>query len=298
MIAPLIKDKKSDPAVLTLDDNGQWVIPLLSGHVGRANELATDLAKKIGARAIVTTASDVRNTLTVDILGRELGWCLDDDDHNITKGCAAVVNDEPVAFIQETGEPEFWPLSRTLPQNIRYFINIEDADPQAYGMHLIVSDWDVKTLYPGHYEKGLVYRPKSLVLGLGCDRGTPFETLKEGLTSLFRQFNLSVKSIKSVTTVRQKLDEQGLGELCQHFRWPLRGYEPEELDVVEGIQNPSAVVKKYVGTRSVAEAACLLGAGASFLTKAKHKFRDRVSGHSMTIAVARIPFSKRDEAYD
>src|SRR5262249_55831467 len=120
MIAPLLADKKIDPAVVCVDDDARFAICTLSGHVGRGNDFTARVAAALGAQPVITTASDVRGTLTVDILGRELGWTLDDPDRNVTRGCAAVVNAAPVAFVQETGEPSFWPLDRALPPGVRY----------------------------------------------------------------------------------------------------------------------------------------------------------------------------------
>jgi len=113
MIAPLLKDKKTDPAVVCVDDDARYAICVLSGHVGRGNAYTDRIAALLEAQAVITTASDVRGTLTVDILGRELGWTLDDPDRNVTRGSAAVVNAQPVAFVQEAGEPGF--CRRTSP---------------------------------------------------------------------------------------------------------------------------------------------------------------------------------------
>jgi len=109
MIAPLLRDKKTDPAVVCVDDDARWSICVLSGHVGRGNAFADRVASALGAQPVITTASDVRGTLTVDILGREKGWTLDDPDRNVTRGCAAVVNAAPVLFVQETGDADWWP---------------------------------------------------------------------------------------------------------------------------------------------------------------------------------------------
>ena len=109
MIAPLLRNKKVDPAVVCVDDAARFTICVLSGHVGRGNGFTDRVAGILGDQSVVTTASDVLGTLTVDILGRELGWTLDDPDRNVTRGCAAVVNAAPVLFVQETGEPNFWP---------------------------------------------------------------------------------------------------------------------------------------------------------------------------------------------
>src|SRR6266852_8236490 len=109
MIAPLLKNKKVDPAIVCVDDAARFAICVLSGHVGRGNAFTDRVAQALGAVSVVTTASDVRGTFTVDILGRELGWTLDDPDRNVTRGCASVVNAARVLFVQGAGEPEWWP---------------------------------------------------------------------------------------------------------------------------------------------------------------------------------------------
>src|SRR4051812_9106483 len=119
MVAPLIVNKKVDPAIICVDDAARFAICVLSGHVGRGNAFTERVASVLGATPVVTTASDVRGTLTVDILGRERGWTLEDMDRNVTRGCAAVVNAAPVLFVQLAGEPDWWPLTSPLPPGVR-----------------------------------------------------------------------------------------------------------------------------------------------------------------------------------
>ena len=129
MIKDLLVNKKVDPAVVCVDDGARFSICVLSGHVGRGNYFTERVAESIAATPVITTASDVRGTLTVDILGRDLGWTLDDMDRNVTHGCAAVVNETRVAFIQETGEPDFWPADKALPPGVEYYTDPEQVDP-------------------------------------------------------------------------------------------------------------------------------------------------------------------------
>ena len=144
LIAPHLKSKETDPAVVVLDEHGQFVIPMLSGHLGGANALAGHLASKLGATAVLTTASDVRETLAVDLLGRELGWTLDATHEALVHASAAVVNDEPVALVQEAGSPDWWPRhanGRTgpLPANLHRFDRLEDVDPARFAAVLWIS---------------------------------------------------------------------------------------------------------------------------------------------------------------
>ena len=126
MIAPLLKDKKTDPAVVVIDDKGEHVISVLSGHIGGANELTKEVAAALNARPIITTASDVQETIPVDLFGKRFGWVWDSDE-KLTPVSAAVVNEEKVAVVQESGEKEWWDYGRPLPENIKQYPSIPEA---------------------------------------------------------------------------------------------------------------------------------------------------------------------------
>ncbi len=293
MIKDLIVDKKTDPAVICVDDDSRFAICLLSGHIGRGNDFTKKVADVLGAIPVITTASDVRGTLTVDILGRELGWTLDDPNRNITKGCASVVNENQTLLIQETGEPHFWPLDKRLPPGLSYSVSLEGIDPTVYETLLIISDLDIKKTHPHLWDRSVIYRPKSLALGLGCDRDTPPEIIERGVQYLLQKHHLSIQSVKFIASIDKKHDEKGFRELSHKYKWPFHTYSASKLDSVSGIQNPSEMVRKYVGTRSVAEAASLLASGAKNLTVAKETYKEEGDRHNMTLSVARIPFAKR-----
>ncbi len=293
MIAPLLENKKVDPAVLCVDDAAQFSICVLSGHVGRGNLFTDRVAKILDALPVITTASDVTGTLTVDILGRDLGWVLDDMDRNVTRGCAAVVNQTKVLFVQETGEPVWWPLERALPPGVEYATSLVGVDPGAYEILLIASDRELQASQPDHWHNAVIYRPKSLVLGLGCDRDIAYPVLERGVRSMLATHGLSIKSVKEIATVTKKSDEPALLELSERYGWPMRIFTPSELDAVAGIENPSETVMRFVGTRGVSEPAALLAAGAQQLLVPKQIYTEPDAGRSMTMAVARIPFAPR-----
>ncbi len=295
MVAPLLKNKKVDPAVVCVDDAARFSICVLSGHVGRGNVFTDRVATILGAQAVVTTASDAIGTLTVDILGRELGWTLDDLDRNVTRGCAAVVNAAPVLFVQETGEPTFWPEDKALPEGVQYATSLEGVDARAFEMLLIATDRDIEKSHPEHFANAVVYRPKSLVLGLGCDKGAAADMVERGVFELLAKYGLSAKSVRAMATIDKKKDEPAFLALSEKYGWPMSIYSAEQLDPVSGIENPSDTVKQFVGTRGVAEPAALLAARATELTVPKQIYTEPGAGRSMTFAVARIPFEKRKE---
>jgi cobalt-precorrin 5A hydrolase len=293
MIAPLMRDKKIDPAVVCVDDDARFAICVLSGHVGRGNAFAAQVAHALGAQPVITTASDVRGTLPVDILGRELGWQLDDPERNVTRGCAAVVNAAPVAFVQETGEPSWWPEDKPLPEGVVYATSLHDIDASRYEILLVASDRELAAEHPAHWANAVIYRPKSLVVGLGCDKGTSPELVARGVGELFARHRLAMKSIKALATIDVKRDEPAFVALAEQLGCPLHVFAARELDRVPGIENPSPIVKRHVGTRAVAEPAALLAAGARTLLVSKHTYTEPDAGRWMTLAVARIPFAKR-----
>ena len=160
LIAPFLKSKDEDPGVLVIDDAGQYVIPVLSGHVGGANACAELIAEQLGAQAVLTTASDVGKTIAVDILGRELGWTVEAPKINITRVSAHVVNEEPVAFVQEAGAKNWWTRPTPVPNNIHFFDRFEDVDLTQFKAVLWVTEREISpSLWEQLHERLVVYRP-------------------------------------------------------------------------------------------------------------------------------------------
>jgi len=295
MIAPLLKNKKVDPAVVCVDDAARFAICVLSGHVGRGNAFTERVAAALDAQPVVTTASDVSGTLTVDILGRDLGWQLDDADRNVTRGCAAVVNETPVLFVQETGEPDWWQLDKPLPPGVSYASTLEGVDPRAWEILLVATDRDLRRIDARCWENAVIYRPKSLVIGVGCDRGVSAEMVGRGVDAILAENALSDKSVKFIATIDKKANEEAILTLSRTRAWPLVTFTADQLDAAHGIENPSEAVKGHVGTRGVAEPAALLASGADRLLVPKRVYTEPGAGRSMTFAAARIRFPKRAE---
>lgn len=160
LIAPHLKSKDEDPGVLVVDDAAQFVIPVLSGHVGGANAYAEQLSQMLGATAVLTTASDVGKTIPVDILGRELGWKVEAPKLNITRVSAHVVNEEPIALVQECGDKNWWTRPTPLPKNIHLFDRFEDVDLDKYPGLLWITQREVDDDTWARFDERLVvYRP-------------------------------------------------------------------------------------------------------------------------------------------
>ncbi|GAW86149.1 cobalt-precorrin 5A hydrolase [Bathymodiolus platifrons methanotrophic gill symbiont] len=160
LVAPFLQSKDEDPGIIVVDDAAQFVIPVLSGHVGGANACAEMLADLLQATPVLTTASDVGKTIPVDILGRELGWQVEAPKINITRVSAHVVNEEPIAFIQEAGNKNWWTRSTALPKNIHLFEHFSDVDLSQFKAVLWVTNQDIpENLWQQLHEGLVVYRP-------------------------------------------------------------------------------------------------------------------------------------------
>ncbi len=160
LIAPHLQSKDEDPGVLVIDDAGQFVIPVLSGHIGGANAWAGHLASLIDALPVLTTASDAGKTIPVDILGRELGWHVEAPKINITRVSAHVVNEEPIAFVQEAGSKDWWTRPVPLPKTIHLFERFEDVDLTKFAAVLWVTRREVSgATWQQLDERLVVYRP-------------------------------------------------------------------------------------------------------------------------------------------
>ena len=172
LVAPHLQGKETDPGVIAVDDAARFVVPLLSGHVGGANVWAEQVARLLGATPVLTTASDARGSLAVDILGRALGWQVEAPKINLIRVAAAVVNEEPIALVQEAGSRHWWTRSTPLPRHIEVLNDMTEVRPGHHRALLLIThrclDEDLWRQWPEHL---IVYRPPA---GQGTDeRPTP-----------------------------------------------------------------------------------------------------------------------------
>ncbi|MFC1943489.1 precorrin-3B C(17)-methyltransferase [Chloroflexota bacterium] len=285
LIASELGDKHKDPGVVVLDDAGTFSISLLSGHIGGANELSKKIASFLGAHPVVTTASEVGETISVDLLGKEFDWELEDNS-NVTKVSAALVNGESISIYQDAGERNWWPETRPLPDNVRIFTSIAALIKANCSAALFITDRIIgkedQTLLPRH---AVIYRPKSLVIGIGCKRGTMGAEIEGAVAGAFSEHGLSLKSIRNVATIDLKKDEAGLLEFTRKYHLPIEYFDKETLSNADFPSPASAMALKHVGTPAVCESAAILSSATSlFVPKASFK-------GAVTVAVARLPFN-------
>ena len=273
LIAPYLKDKKTDPAVIVIDDKTNFVISVLSGHIGGANELTEEIAIKLNALPVITTAADVNKTIAVDLVGREFGWKIDDET-TVTKISAHMVNAEPIGVFQQTGNKKWY---KKLPKNVIIYNSLEELKKSNSKAHLIISDTIIDN---GLAQESVIYRPQSLVIGIGLHWDTTKDTIKDGIEHCLKKFNLSSKCIAKLVSIKKPEDVQGLIDLGKEMQIPVEYVDREELAEII-TPNPSSTVKAFEGTASVSEAAAIKVSKGELIVQ-KQKFPP-----NLTIAIAR-----------
>jgi len=274
LIAPYLKDKKTDPAVIVIDDKTNFVISVLSGHIGGANKLTQEIAEKLGALPVITTAADVNKTIAVDLVGREFNWKVDDDSV-VTKISAYMVNEESIGVFQEAGNKKWY---KELPRNVSIYESLKDLKKSNSKAYLIISDRVIEEDLP---KDAVIYRPPSLVIGVGLHWDTSKETIREGIEQCLEKFKLSSKSIAKLVSIKKSQDVQGLIDIGEELEIPVEYVNREDLAEISA-PNPSETVKAFEGTSSVSEAAAIKISGGELVVE-KQKFPP-----NLTIAIARI----------
>ena len=278
LIAGLLKDKKNDPAVVVVDEAGKFAIPLVGGHVGGANELARKVAEGIGATATITTATDGRDIPGLDTLG----WATSGDLAGVTRG---MLDGEPVELVRNG-----WPLP-ALPENVnepgvvrveRRGTHVKELPPPPPAkFRILVTD---ASEIPDDLPTVAIH-PKSLVLGMGCNRGTGVEEIRELAERVLAENGLSLASVAALTSVDAKDDEQGFIDFAAELGVPFVTFSAEELSKVE-TPNQSQHALEAVGTASVSEASAL-----SYLPRhvaGSELIVDKQKSPNATVAVARL----------
>src|ERR671925_1747552 len=238
MVAPHLIDKKSDPAVLVVDDRANNVISALSGHLGGANALARLIASFLNAQPVITTAADVNETIAVDLVGKEFGWGIENYE-NVTKVSAFMVNEEKMGLYQETGEKNWWHRS-SLPKNVTVVKNIDEIRSPDFKGALIISDRVITD--PIILEKSVIYRPKSLVVGLGLHWNTSKDDIELGIQVVMKDKGLSFMSIRNISSINREGKVRGLQEFSNQYNIPIEMYDKDTLASVT-VPNPSHIVQ-------------------------------------------------------
>ena len=246
-LAPLLEHKSKDPAVVVMDEKGQHVISLLSGHLGGANQLSVDLAKITSGAPVITTASDVNGLLSVDMLAEKYNLIL--EDYDAAKEVTAVLVDGGTVEV----------------------VGMELREKQ------YMSDKGDAVLYIGHDRKtydqpSVQLKPKNLVLSMGCRRNTTVLELNDFAMKSLKIFGYSSNCLVELTSAWIKADEQGLIELSKRLEIPFTTHAKETILGVSGQFEGSEFVQKTLGVPCVSEPCGYLSSqqGQCLIHKRKH----------------------------
>ncbi|MBI4684243.1 MAG: cobalamin biosynthesis protein [Nitrospirae bacterium] len=288
-IAPLIKDKRIDPAVIVLDEKEEYAISLLSGHLGGANKIAREIAGFLGGQAVVTTASDVNNLPAIDLWARENGLIIENWDI-IPQVVTRFLNNNTLRIYSEIDiklSKEFFMVDN--PQYADMLI----TNKKEIGLNVIPVKTGIQkkktkeldSCFRRNDEKQTIYqfylRPKNLIVGIGCNSGTSAGEIEDAVKRVLAEKNFSFLSIHSVATIDIKADEKGLNEFVRAYGFSIKTFAADELNSLKGIQK-SALVFKTTGAYAVAEPAALLASGSNNVLVPKQKIGN------VTVAVAEL----------
>jgi len=276
-IAPLIKDKRTDPAVLVIDEAGAFVISLLAGHIGGANYWARRIASAIGAIPVITTASDVRGKPALDVMALQKGCTIIESQKGYgSLACVMrrLLDGEKVHLYD--------PESLVLHELVKHYPSISPlltsealSDKQSPGI------WVSEKICP--HPNWVVIVPRNLIVGVGCNRGTEAQEIIDLITRVFDSAKMMTEAIRCIVSIDIKSDEPGLAQAARYFGCPLFFQKQAKLANVR-VPNPSDEVKKHIGVTSVCEAAALTFHPKAQLVIPKRKTRN------VTVAVAKVPF--------
>jgi cobalt-precorrin 5A hydrolase/precorrin-3B C17-methyltransferase len=284
MLAPLIEDKRKDPGVVVVDQEGLFAVSLLSGHLGGANTLTRKVAEHLGALPVITTASDLTSTISADILGREQGWEIE-NGQSMTTVSAALVDKEPVSVFQDAGE-KLEDIVVSMPPSLTMFTSLDEMIQSGIKYALLITDRILDADKLALLPNAIIYRPRSLVVGIGCNRGTDLRTIEEAVNAVFRHSGFSTKCIKNLATINLKKDECGLSEYAEQNRYPIEYFDQEQLRLTSIPSPASKIALRHVGVPSVCEAAAILSSQGQIVSPKKSMER------AVTVAIARVPFEK------
>ena len=261
-IAPFIKNKTVDPAVISIDEKGKFVIPLLSGHIGGANEIARKIAYEINAQAVITTATDINGLFAVD------EWATKNNVHigsmyAAKEVAAALVDNEIIGLISKYEVNGDIPKGIVRNKNARVGITIGDNDelkPFAITLNLM---------------------PRIYYLGIGCRRNTAMKDIENLVLQNLDELKINIKAIAGIASIDLKKDEKGLLAFAEKYKLPIKFYTAGGLESQQGEFSSSEFVQSIVGVSNVCERSAAAVSGGSKIVLPK------TSRNGVTLAIAK-----------
>ena len=249
-IAPFVKDKFTDSPVLVLDEKGEYVIPILSGHVGGAAALADEVAELLGAAAVHTTATDVQGKFAVDVFAKKNHLLL--TDRSLAKEIsAAVLEGERIAlYIEETD----CTVQGSVPDPV--VLCAARGEAERYRLRIVIAGRFAGD--DGKKEGTLLLRPRNIIAGIGCRKGIGAELLENGLRDVLQANGLKPEQVRMLASIDLKKEEPALLALSGKYQIPFVTYSADELRRIPLVSAGSDFVKRVTGVDNVCERAAVL----------------------------------------
>lgn len=284
-IAPHIKNKTTDPAVINIDEQGKFVQSVLSGHTGGANEITKKISHIFQAQAVITSSSDLQDIWALDLLSAKFNWSVN-ASISLNKAISLFVNNRPTALILKVKDAGTAHLEKSKPAFVDVYYNISDVNRIDYelliyvGYELIESETPIISFYP-----------KCLTLGSGCGKDIEPELFEEMLLDKLTLEGIAHQSIAALTSVDIKAEEKAYLSISKKHQWDFITYPVDELSEIE-VANPSDVVLDKIGAQGVSESSSALAANTNtwLIEKTKAKVS---SGKKFTYAVSLISSFER-----
>lgn len=270
-IAPYVKGKTEDPAVLVIDEKGRFIIPLLSGHIGGANDLAFKISDLIGGTVVVTTATDINEVFAVDVFAKDNDLVI--EDMALAKDVsAAILSGEKVGFSSDI------PFSGELPKGLI---------PSESGP---LGIWVARPGKVSQYDRTLFLRPRPFCVGIGCRRGTPMDMIEKAVLEVLRRNRMSIDEVHLMASIDLKVNEEGLILFSESKGIPFVTYSKDEL---ESVADPDMVESDFVmevtGVGNVSQRAAALAADGPVIQP-----KVAIDGVTVSIAARRQVLRFRD----
>lgn len=266
-IAPYIKTKTKDPAVVVVDELGQFSIPILSGHIGGANELALQIAEDLGSIPVITTATDINSVFAVDTWAKSQGLQI------LNPECIKLVSSKLLKG-ESVHVKSDYPIQGNLPKNV-YLNDLEDSNA---GYDVIITHKDLEN---ERKNDTLLLVPQIITVGIGCRKDISFEAIESSILNIIESENYHILAINALASIDKKANEKGILEFAKKYGLPFNTYSAEELNSLEGDFTKSEFVKSVVEVDNVCERSAIKESNGKLIRR-----KDTCDGAGVTVALA------------
>ena len=266
-IAPYIKTKTKDPAVVVVDELGQFSIPILSGHIGGANELAIEISEILNAIPVITTATDINKVFAVDTWAKSQGL------HILNPECIKLVSSKLLKG-ESVHVKSDYPIQGNLPKNV-YLNDLEDSNA---GYDVIITHKDLEN---ERKNDTLLLVPQIITVGIGCRKDISFEAIESSILNIIESENYHISAINALASIDKKANEKGILEFAKKYGLPFNTYSAEELNSLEGDFTKSEFVKSVVEVDNVCERSAIKESNGKLIRR-----KDTCDGAGVTVALA------------